>query len=125
VGCRPGRGLRLAGPVACGADAALNDVQAEKAEDLLERTLKDVQEIVSVTKATPTKITLYTAPDWKKEMLRLAVAAASGGKLDMGALMKQAMATPAIAEHKFLFQTLILRPALIFTGISSFLANSP
>jgi leucyl-tRNA synthetase len=33
-------------------------------------------------------------------MLRLAVAAAQGGKLDMGALMKQAMATPAIAEHK-------------------------
>ena len=33
-------------------------------------------------------------------MLRLAVAAASGGKLDMGALMKQAMASPAIAEHK-------------------------
>ena len=74
--------------------------QAEKAEDLLERTLKDVQEIVSVTKATPTKITLYTSPAWKKEMLRLAVEAASGGKLDMGALMKQAMASPAISEHK-------------------------
>ena len=74
--------------------------QAEKAEDLLERTLKDVQEIVSVTKATPTKITLYTSPAWKKEMLRLAVEAASGGKLDMGALMNQSMATPAIAEHK-------------------------
>jgi leucyl-tRNA synthetase len=27
-------------------------------------------------------------------------AAAEGGKLDMSALMKQAMATPAIAEHK-------------------------
>jgi leucyl-tRNA synthetase len=82
------------------ADASLIDPQAEKAEDLLERTLKDVQEIVTVTKATPRKITLYTAPAWKKEMLRLAVAAASGGKLDMGALMKQAMASPAIAEHK-------------------------
>ena len=55
---------------------------------------------MSVTKATPTKITLYTAPAWKKEMLRLAVEAASGGKLDMGALMKQAMASPSIAEHK-------------------------
>jgi leucyl-tRNA synthetase len=82
------------------ADAALIDPQAEKAEDLLERTQKDVQEIVSVTKATPTKITLYTAPAWKKEMLRLAVEAASGGKLDMGALMKQALASPAISEHK-------------------------
>jgi leucyl-tRNA synthetase len=82
------------------ADASLIDEKAEKAEDLLERTLKDVQEIVSVTKATPNKITLYTAPAWKKEMLRLAVAAAQGGKLDMGALMKQAMASPEIAPFK-------------------------
>ena len=82
------------------ADEALIDVQAEKAEDLLERTLNDVQEIVNVTRAKPVKITLYTTPEWKREMLRLAVGAAEGGKLDMSALMKAAMATPAIAEHK-------------------------
>ena len=82
------------------ADEALIDVQAEKAEDLLERTLNDVQEIVNVTKARPGKITLYTTPAWKREMLRLAVGAAEGGKLDMSALMKAAMASPAIAEHK-------------------------
>ena len=82
------------------ADASLIDERAEKAEDLLEKMLNDVQEILNVTKAKPTKITLYTTPAWKKEMLRLAVAAAQGGKLDMGALMKQAMAAPAISEHK-------------------------
>jgi len=82
------------------ADESLIDVRAEKAEDLLEKTLNDVQEIVNVTGARPAKITLYTTPQWKKEMLRLAVAAAAGGKLDMGALMKEAMANPAIAEHK-------------------------
>jgi leucyl-tRNA synthetase len=82
------------------ADEALIDVKAEKAEDLLERTLNDVQEIVNVTRAKPVKITLYTTPAWKREMLRLAVEAAEGGKLDMSALMKAAMATPAIAEHK-------------------------
>ena len=82
------------------ADESLIDVRAEKAEDLLERTLNDVQEIVNVTGTKPAKITLYTTPRWKKEMLRLAVAAAAGGKLDMGALMKEAMANPAIAEHK-------------------------
>jgi leucyl-tRNA synthetase len=84
------------------ADAALIDERAEKAEDLLERTLKDVQEILTITKSTPVKITLYTAPAWKKEMLRLALDSvqANEGKLDMGALMKQAMATPAIAAHK-------------------------
>ena len=82
------------------ADESLIDLQAEKAEDLLERTLNDVQEIVNITKAKPGKITLYTTPQWKKEMLRLAVGAAVGGKLDMGALMKEAMANPAIAKHK-------------------------
>ncbi|HRD17276.1 MAG TPA: class I tRNA ligase family protein, partial [Methanothrix soehngenii] len=82
------------------ADESLIDLKAEKAEDLLERTLNDVQEIVNVTGTKPAKITLYTTPRWKKEMLRLAVAAAAGGKLDMGALMKEAMANPAIAEHK-------------------------
>jgi len=82
------------------ADESLIDVRAEKAEDLLERTLNDVQEIINVTKAQPSRIALYTTPQWKKEMLRLAVAAAAGGKLDMGALMKEAMANTAIAEHK-------------------------
>jgi leucyl-tRNA synthetase len=82
------------------ADAALIDTKAEKAEELLERMLSDVQEIVGVTKVQPKRITLYTAPAWKKEMLGLAVGAAQGGKLDMGALMKAAMATPAIAQHK-------------------------
>jgi leucyl-tRNA synthetase len=51
-------------------------------------------------RGTPKKIMLYTAPAWKREMLHLAVEAAEGGKLDMGALMKQAMARPAIAPFK-------------------------
>ncbi len=82
------------------ADASLIDDEAESAERLLEGTLKDVEEILKVTRATPAKITLYTSPAWKREMLRLATEAAKGGKLDMGALMKEAMASPAIAAHK-------------------------
>jgi leucyl-tRNA synthetase len=37
---------------------------------------------------------------YKQETLCLAIAKASGGKLDMGALMKQAMASPEIAPFK-------------------------
>jgi leucyl-tRNA synthetase len=62
--------------------------------------LNDVQEIVTVTKVRPTKITLYTSPQWKKEMLRLAVETSHGGKLDMSALMKKAMSDPVISQHK-------------------------
>jgi len=82
------------------ADSALVDEQAERAEKLLEDTLKDVEEIVKVTRATPSKITLYTTPAWKREMLKIALEQILHGKLDMGALMKQAMASPAIAPHK-------------------------
>lgn len=82
------------------ADAALVDEQAEQAEELLERTLNDVQEILNVTKAAPKKITLYTSPEWKHEMLRLALDKTIGGKLDMSALMKAAMANKAISLHK-------------------------
>ena len=61
----------------------------------------DVQEIVNVTKARP-------AEDHALHHARLEEGDAApgtwrrpeGGKLDMGALMKEAMASPAIAEHK-------------------------
>ncbi|VVB63629.1 Leucine--tRNA ligase [uncultured archaeon] len=82
------------------ADASFIDVQAEQAEELLERTLNDVQEILNVTKAAPKKITLYTTPAWKQEMLRLALKTTKDGKLDMIALMKAAMANKAISLHK-------------------------
>jgi len=82
------------------ADPALIDEQAEQAEELLERTLNDVQEILNVTKAAPKKITLYTSPAWKQEMLRLALKTTKEGKLDMSALMKAAMANKAISLHK-------------------------
>ncbi len=100
VGGGPGRGLCLAGGVARGRCGSLIDEQAEQAEELLERTLNDVQEILNVTRAAPKKITLYTSPAWKQEMLRLALDKTKDGKLDMSALMKAAMANKAISLHK-------------------------
>jgi leucyl-tRNA synthetase len=82
------------------ADAALIDEEAERAEKLLEDTLKDVEEIVKVTKAQPKKITLYTTPAWKRAVLEMALEQTLHGKLDMGALMKAAMASPAVAPYK-------------------------
>jgi leucyl-tRNA synthetase len=66
----------------------------------LEDTLKDVEEIVKVTKAQPKKITLYTTPAWKRAVLEMALEQTLHGKLDMGALMKEAMASPAVAPYK-------------------------
>jgi leucyl-tRNA synthetase len=82
------------------AEKSLIDEQAEQAEELLERTVNDVEEILKVTKSSPKRITLYTAPQWKRDMLRLALEAAGDGRLDVGALMKAAMAHPEISKHR-------------------------
>ncbi len=82
------------------ADKSLIDEAAEAAEDLIEGTLNDIQEILNVTRSAPKKIILYTSPIWKQEMLSLALDVTRGGKLDMGALMKVAMANEEISAHK-------------------------
>jgi len=94
-----GRGyVSLAGwPV---PDPALIDEVAEMAEDLLERTLSDVEEILRVTNKTPTKVTLYTAPEWKRIMLKQALDLKEKGDLNMGSIMKTAMADPGVRAHK-------------------------
>ncbi len=69
-------------------------MQAEKAEDLLERTLNDVQEIVNVTKASPTEDHALHHARLEAGDAAAGPGRAEGGKLDMSALMKAAMATP-------------------------------
>ncbi|MCJ7445342.1 MAG: leucine--tRNA ligase [Methanotrichaceae archaeon] len=82
------------------ADEALIDEQAELAERLLQDTLDDIEEILKVTKSSPKKITLYTAPAWKKQMFRIAVELSQEGKMDMGKFMKIVMSQPEIAKKK-------------------------
>jgi leucyl-tRNA synthetase len=81
-------------------DYGLIDEEAEQAEKLLENTLEDVDEILKVTKTKPKKIIFYTTPTWKQEMLKIAIDLIKDGKLDMGMLMKTAMAQPNVANHK-------------------------
>jgi len=81
-------------------DQSLIDEQAELAEELLEQTQADVEEIIRVTRSTPGRVVLYTAPQWKRAMLSLALELSRGKKLDMGLLMKAAMADSEIQKHK-------------------------
>jgi leucyl-tRNA synthetase len=76
------------------------DPEAEMAEDLLERTLSDVEEIIRVTNRAPNKITLFTTPAWKRAMLKAALDLKEAGSLDVGSIMKTAMALPEVASHK-------------------------
>lgn len=80
-------------------DEALIDEKAELSEDLLERTTSDIDEILKVTKQTPERIRLYTAPVWKGKMLKVALDLLSKGELNVGSLMKAAMADPEIKAH--------------------------
>lgn len=82
------------------ADLGKIDPEAEMAEDLLERTLSDVEEIIRVTGREPVRITLFTTPAWKRAMLKAALEQKEAGSLDVGSIMKTAMALPEVASHK-------------------------
>jgi len=82
------------------ADPDKIDAGAEMAEDLLERTLSDVEEIIRVTGREPARIALFTTPEWKRAMLKAALDLKDAGSLDVGSIMKTAMALPEVASHK-------------------------
>src|SRR5690606_8390810 len=64
------------------AGPARVDPEAEMAEDLLERTLADVEEILRVTSKKPARITLFTTPAWKRAILKAALDLKEAGSLD-------------------------------------------
>jgi leucyl-tRNA synthetase len=70
------------------------DNDAELAEELIVNTLSDIEEIIKVTKLTPKKAVLYTAPEWKTNAFKLALSMQSEGKLNPGTLIKTLMAEP-------------------------------
>jgi leucyl-tRNA synthetase len=69
---------------------------AEVFEDYLKSVAEDINEIIKVIKKKPGKIIIYTAPAWKQQLRHLAMELQAQGKLEMSALMQQAMAVPEI-----------------------------
>jgi len=49
-------------------DPALIDNRLELAEEFLARTVDDIESILKIIQMTPSSITIFTAPDWKKEI---------------------------------------------------------
>lgn len=64
-------------------------IEDEVAEDLLQKLIEDIQEILKVTKITPRKICIYTTPKWKKIVTQKIFELEEQGKLDMSILMKE------------------------------------
>ncbi len=72
----------------------LIDKGAELAEELVKNTLDDIEEIVRVTRMTPEKVYLYTAPAWKNETTKCACEMQVEGSLEVGTLIKALMSNP-------------------------------
>jgi leucyl-tRNA synthetase len=69
-----------AGPVALAewpdVDPGQIDISKELSEDLLARTVEDIESIIKLIKIKPAQITLFVAPDWKFEVFRTIARAA-------------------------------------------------
>ncbi len=69
-------------------------------EKLVANLVDDIQEILNVTKITPQRIIVYTAPKWKHMVLHKAIALSQEkGSLNMGQLMKTIMTNPDLKKH--------------------------
>jgi leucyl-tRNA synthetase len=67
-------------------DEARADMGAELSEELLQRTVEDIESILKLIQITPSKIQLFVAPAWKWEIFRTIAGAG-----DRTAVMKEIM----------------------------------
>ncbi|MBI0584057.1 MAG: leucine--tRNA ligase [Methanomassiliicoccus sp.] len=65
--------------------------EAEVAENYLEGVMTDINEILKVTGISPTKVFIYTTPQWKKDVLAMGLALAGTKQLSVPGLTKAVM----------------------------------
>jgi leucyl-tRNA synthetase len=68
----------------------------EIGEYLLTRVVEDVNEILKVTKISPKKICIYTAPAWKQNIYRKALELSAQNTFNVGQLIKETMTDPTM-----------------------------
>lgn len=68
---------------------ALIDKAAELAEEIIRNTLKDIEEIIRVTKIKPKRIFIYTSQSWKNIALKKAIVMKKQNEIDIKTLMSQ------------------------------------
>ncbi|MCX6664957.1 MAG: leucine--tRNA ligase [Euryarchaeota archaeon] len=77
-------------------DPKLFSEQDEVGEYLLSKAVDDINEILKVTNIKAKKIYIYVSPGWKQQLFTIALQLSDQGKLDMGTLMKTALADPKL-----------------------------
>jgi len=65
------------------------DYAVLKAEEVLIKTMEDIEEIIKVTGIRPSKIYIYLAPDWKWDVVDIAMQLEKEGQLNMKNLMNE------------------------------------
>ncbi len=68
-------------------------------EDYVRALQSDISGILKMTGMTPNRICLYTAPTWKKSLFKMGLDILQNGRIDMGQLMKSAMADPDMKQR--------------------------
>ena len=76
------------------------DILAEEAEFLISNLLADIQNIVRVTKITPTKIVIYTSAVWKEQVYRTILANILNGTINFGQIMRQLISKSETVKAK-------------------------
>ncbi|MDI9614567.1 leucine--tRNA ligase [Methanothermobacter sp.] len=76
-------------------DAISREVQV--AEEMVQNTVRDIQEIMKILDTRPERVHLYISPPWKWDVLRIA---SEVGKPDMGAIMGRVSASGVHSNMK-------------------------
>ena len=86
--------------------------EVERQEDYLSQTVEDIRKILKVTKIQPTKMVLYTSPQWKYAVMKSVV---ESGDFNVGNLLKSVMQDPELRRYgkevnKYIVQLVKDRP---------------
>jgi leucyl-tRNA synthetase len=76
------------------------DIAAEESEFLISSLLSDIQNIVKVTKMTPTKIVIYASAAWRIQVYNAILANILEGRINFGQIMKHLIANPETSRAK-------------------------
>ncbi|MFA6869811.1 MAG: leucine--tRNA ligase [Methanomethylophilus sp.] len=81
------------------ADSRVQSAAAEYGEDLVQEVIGDVNTIRKIAKTETKKAVIYTSPAWKVDVLKMALADQTAGKLSIPALTKECMANLELRKN--------------------------
>ena len=94
------------------------DSTAILSEELLKSSIKDIANILKITKIIPQKITIYTADSFKSKVYHAILEKVMAGQTNMGIIMKELISNPETQDVK-------KNPDFVQKTIKDILSESP